>query len=399
MPALRLAEIVELLERRYPLRTAEPWDAVGLAAGDPQAPVARVVLAIDPVEDTVDEALDWGADLLISHHPLLLRGVHSVAATSAKGRLVHRLIRGGCALYTAHTNADGARRGVAHALAAALGLVRTRPVVPHAEAGLDALVTYVPVGGAQRLVAALSAAGAGAIGEYEQCAWVTDGLGQFLPGPGAQPAVGEVGRLTRVEESRIEMVLPRGRRAEVVRALRAAHPYEEPAFSVAELAGTEAGTGLGRVGDLAEQLSLGELAQRVADALPATAHGVRVSGALDARVQRVAVCGGSGDSLLDQVRRLGADVYVTADLRHHRASEARQDGDGGRPFLVDVAHWASEWPWLPLAAADLRADVEAAGATVETRVSTVVTDPWTARLDPAPDRLAGPPRRSPGVDL
>jgi dinuclear metal center YbgI/SA1388 family protein len=388
--APRLADVVRALERRYPPGTAEPWDAVGLVAGDPDREVRRVLLAVDPVEATVEEALAWHADLLLTHHPLFLRGVHGVAATTAKGRVVHRLIQGGCALYTAHTNADAAPGGVAEALARAVGLPASRPLVAHQSAPLDALVTYVPVGQADPLVDALAAAGAGAIGDYEKCAWTTDGTGQFLPGPGARPTIGDVGELTRVTETRIEMVLPRRARARVLTALRTSHPYEEPAFSLIELAGAAGDTGSGRIGDLPRPVSLAAFARTVAQALPATVQGVRVSGDLDALVRRVAVCGGSGDSLLDAVRAQEADVYVTADLRHHRASEAREDARGAPPFLVDVAHWASEWPWLPIAAADLRADLADGGTTVETRVSVLVTDPWTVRLESSPPTTDAP---------
>jgi dinuclear metal center YbgI/SA1388 family protein len=385
---MRLAEIVRTLERRYPPDTAESWDAVGLVVGDPDQEVSRVIFAVDPVEATVREALDWGADLLVSHHPLLLRPVHSIAATGAKGRVVHTLVRGECALYTAHTNADAARGGVAEALARAVGLTESRPLVPAPTPALDALVTYVPVGGAAALVEALAAAGAGALGDYSNCAWTVDGIGQFLPGPGAHPTVGVMGALTHVSETRIEMVVPRGLRDAVVRALRAAHPYEEPAFTLAEMAPTASPTGAGRIGDLPEALTLGAFARRVADTLPATAQGVRVSGDLGATVRTIAVCGGSGDSFLSAARGSGADVYLTADLRHHPTSEAREAVRNARPYLVDVAHWASEWPWLRHAAAALESDVAAAGGVVRTRVSTLVTDPWTARFDPTPAAAA-----------
>lgn len=398
MPAPRLADVVRTLERRYPPSSAEPWDAVGLVVGDPDREVRRVLLAVDPVAETVREAVLWGADLLVTHHPLFLQGVHSVAATTAKGRVVHELARAGCALFTAHTNADAAPGGVAEALARSVGVATSRPIVPQPEAELDALVTYVPVGAAAaQVVDALAAAGAGAIGDYEKCAWTTDGVGQFLPRPGADPSVGAVGELTRVAETRVEMVLPRLAREDVLRALRAAHPYEEPAFSIIELGRSASGSGSGRIGELPEPVPLGTFAQRVADALPATAQGVRVSGDLGSPVRTVAVCGGSGDSLLPAVRRGRADVYVTADLRHHRASEARQEGGGAPPYLIDVTHWASEWPWLPQAAGDLRADLEAVGTTVETRVSVIVTDPWTARFDRAPTTATTSAPRSPGV--
>ncbi|MBN0042382.1 Nif3-like dinuclear metal center hexameric protein [Cellulosimicrobium cellulans] len=295
-----LGRVVRTLDELYPPSTAEAWDAVGLVAGDPSAPVRKVLFAVDPVEEVADEALAWGADLLVTHHPLFLRPVHSVAATTFKGSLVHRLIRGGCGLYVAHTNADAAERGVADALADALDLLHRVPLVAH-------------------------------------------------------PALS---------------------------------PREAPR------------TGTGRVGRLAEPTTLRGFAQRVAEVLPPTVQGVRVAGDLDATVESVAVVGGSGDSLFDAVRASGADVYLTSDLRHHPVSELRErarlegDGDAGTPFLVDVPHYASEWPWLRYAAEDLARALARAhpGTSVETRVSTLVTDPWTARISSAPAEPPADPR-------
>ncbi len=263
-----LAQVVEQLGSAFPPGTAEDWDAVGLVCGDPQAPVRRVLLAVDPLSAVADDAVESGAHLLLTHHPLLLRPVHSVAADTPKGRVVHRLVRGGCALYVAHTDADSALGGVNDALADLIGLTGTRPLVP------------------------------------------ADG---------------------------------------------------------------RAGTGLGRVGTLAEPVALVDLARLLADRLPGVAQGVRVSGDPEAPVRTVAVCGGSGDSLFAEVRASGADVFVTADLRHHPASEAREHRADGRPFLVDLAHWASEWPWLDRCAVLLRDRFP----DVEVEVSTRRTDPWT----------------------
>jgi dinuclear metal center YbgI/SA1388 family protein len=382
-----LADVVRLLDRRYPPGTAEPWDRVGLVAGDPEQPVRRVLFAVDPVAAVVEEAVDWQADLLVVHHPLLLRGVHEVAATTAKGALLHRLIRSGTALLTAHTNADAAEGGVAHALADLLGLTDQRPLVPGQGPALDKHVVFVPAADAERLVDALAAAGAGALGEYSRCAWTTTGEGTFTPGDGAVPAIGRVGEAAHVVEARVEMIAPRRLRAAVVAAMRAAHPYEEPAFDVLELARWDAPTGTGRVGHLPEPLRLHAFAERVAAALPATVQGIRYAGPADAAVRTVTVVGGAGDSLFDAVRGSGADVYVTSDLRHHPASELREraefearGGAASPPYLVDTAHFASEWPWLAVAARDLGRDVTALGATVETRVSTLRTDPWTGRV-------------------
>lgn len=368
-----VGEVIAALDAAYPPASAAEWDAVGLVCGDPADPVRSVLFAVDPVPETVEEAVAEH-QLLVCHHPLLLRGVHSVGADTPKGALVHRLVRAGTALYTAHTNADAADPGVSDALAAAIGLTVTGPLVPEAEPALDKIITFIPVGPAITEVhEALSAAGAGQIGDYSHCSFATAGTGQFKPLPGAHPTIGTVGSLERVAETKLEMVLPRGRRTAVVAALRASHPYEEPAFDLLELAELPSTRGLGRIGTLPAPEPLAAFTERVAGALPATAWGVRAAGDPQRPIQRVAVCGGAGDSALDAAVAAGVDAYVTADLRHHPASEHLLR-DPHAPALVDVAHWASEWPWCQQAADVVR---RALGGSVDIRVSTRRTDPWT----------------------
>ncbi|EON24780.1 MULTISPECIES: Nif3-like dinuclear metal center hexameric protein [Nocardioides] len=370
----RLRDVVDLIHGWYPPATADSWDAVGLVAGDPAAEVAKVMFAVDPTLEVAREAVEWGADLLVVHHPLFLSGVHSVAATTPKGRTLHTLTQGGCALLTAHTNADQALDGVSEALASALGLSDLTPIRPAPGVALDKVVTFVPHEHAESVRAALAAAGAGTLGDYDSCTFSTPGEGRFRPLDGAAPVIGEVGSLEVVPETRVESVLPRTHRARVVRALLAAHPYEEPAFDVLELADPRtAATGTGRIGTVPE-MSLRDFAAQVAAALPATAHGVRVAGDPDRVVRRVAVCGGAGDFLLDELSSADVDAYVTSDLRHHRAGEFREHAG---PALVDVAHWAAESTWLPVVERKLRA---AMGDTVGTRVSALSTDPWQFRV-------------------
>ena len=383
---VRLADVVAVLDRLYDPRWAADWDAVGLVTGDPDQPVRRVLLAVDPVQAVVDEAVAWDTDLLVTHHPLLLRGVHSVATTHPKGKAVTALVRAGVALHVAHTNADVADPGVSDALAAALGLTDLRPLEPMPDDPVDKLVTFVPDADAERLVDALAAAGAGRLGDYERAAFTSTGTGTFTPLAGAAPSIGEVGRREEVAETRVEMVLPAHRRAAVVAALRATHPYEEPAFGLTELVALPGRRGHGRVGHWPAEGTLRDFAGHVAGALPATPHGVRVAGDLDRPVRTVAVLGGAGDDMFDAVRARGADAYVTSDLRHHPASEALAHGF---PGLVDVSHWAGEWPWLADCARLLRDGLGARAVTVDTRVSTLVTDPW---LDP---QSARPTTRSP----
>jgi dinuclear metal center YbgI/SA1388 family protein len=343
------------------------------------------MFAVDPLPAIVDEALEWGADLLVTHHPLLLRATHSVATDTWKGALLHRMIRGGCALYTAHTNADVAHDGVNDALARTLGLASTGPLRAWPSEPADKIVTFVPPDHADAVIDALRRAGAGTIGNYTGCAWKVSGTGTFTPGEGSNPVIGEVGRTEVTAEARVEMVAPRSRRAAAVEALRAAHPYEEVAVDIIELAVAPSGTGMGRVGSLAVPVSLAAFAQRVADALPSTPGGVRYHGDPEAVVARIAVCGGSGDSLLTDAARAGADVFVTADLRHHPASGALA---AGGLSLVDPGHWASEWPWLSVAADRLvqaLARRDPSATTVETHISTVVTDPVTGHVRSRPE--------------
>lgn len=373
MPALK--DVVDLIHGWYPPSTAEAWDAVGLVTGDPDVQVRRVMFAVDPSPAVAEEAAEWKADLLVVHHPLFLKPVHGFAATTPKGRTLHTLSRAGCALLTAHTNADQAHDGVSEALARAIGLDDLHPIVAAPTGPIDKLTVFVPSDAAPPVRAALAEAGAGRIGDYDFASFTSaPGEGRFRPLEGADPMIGTVGELETVTEVRVEVVLPRARRTAVVEALLAAHPYEQPAYDVVELADAGvSGTGTGRVGTVSP-VRLAEFAEHVAAVLPLTHHGVRVAGDPERMVRRVAVCGGAGDFLLDRMATSDVDVYLTSDLRHHPAAEFVEKGG---PALVDVAHWAAEWTWLPVVGARLEKALE---GQVETRVSEAVTDPWTMRL-------------------
>lgn len=262
-----VAELSAAVERLWPVSGAEPWDAPGLISGDHTQPVPSVHLAVDAVPDVADEAIASGAGLLLVHHPLLLRGVTSIGEDQYKGAVLARLIRAGCALIAAHTNADVVESGTSAVLADRLGLIDSRPII----------------------------------------------------------------------------------------------------------VGSTAARGLGRVGRLATPSTLGRLARQLADILPATATGIRVSGEFDRQISTVALCGGAGDSLLQEHAVRAADVYITSDLRHHPASEARENAKlSAGPALIDVSHWASEWLWLDVAAAQLRLEFPEITVTV----SDIRTDPW-----------------------
>ncbi|MCQ9170638.1 Nif3-like dinuclear metal center hexameric protein [Corynebacterium amycolatum] len=368
-----VADVRAAMDAAYPPALAESWDKVGLICGDPQDEVRRIALALDCTDEVADRAIASGAQMLVVHHPLLLRGVNSVAADTPKGRILHKLIRAGVALFAAHTNADSARPGVNDQLATVLGVEPGAPLAPQPAPGLDTWTVKVPADHVDKVAEAMFEAGAGTIGDYDSCAFRINGHGQFRPLSGANPFIGAEGEIEYVEEVRLEMVAPRSVRLAIVKALLAAHPYEEPAFDIVDNQATgldpQQAVGIGRVGTLDTPMPFKDFVARVAERLPATAWGVRGAGDPERMIRTVAVASGSGDSFLDTVAKMGVDAFVTSDLRHHPVDETLRTADF---CVVDTAHWASEFPWCYQAA-----DMLAERLGVATEVLEVRTDPWT----------------------
>ena len=372
---ITIGELQSLLDGHYPPRSAESWDRVGLVTGDLGDAVQGVLLTVDVSDAVIQQAVDLGANLIIAHHPLLLRGINAIDPRHPKGRMITKLIRSETGLITAHTNADIPAGGVSDSIADAFGLTGARPLRRVPVHPADQLVTYVPHDHTEAVIDALSAAGAGAVGAYDRAAFTATGTGTFTPGPGAHPAIGQPSRREHVTEDLVEMIMDRRLRDRVITALLAAHPYEVPAYRLVEVA-TPADlgptAGMGRIGHI-EPTSLTGFADRVAAVLPATPAGIRIAGDPDRPISTVALQGGAGDDLLDAARAAGADVYVTSDLRHHPASEAAGWDDA--PALIDVPHWAAEWLWLPRLADELRPALDGIPVTI----SQIVTDPWSFR--------------------
>lgn len=348
-PQPTVATVTALLEHRHPADLAAPGDPVGLLVGRPEAAVRRVLVAVDAVATTVSEAVGCGADLLVAH-----RAPDPDALDRAA---VARL-----AVHVAHSNAAVARPGVSDALAALLGLGPTDPLEP-VPRRRDVLVAFVPPADVDRVVDALAAAGAGVIGDYRRCAWWSTGTGTFVPDLGTRPVSGKVGEINLATEVRVELSLPRARRAEVLAAVRAAHPYEEPACYLFELAEVPDGYGYGRVGELPRAVPLAELAARLAG----LDGRVRVTGDPHAPVRTVAVYAGRGARFAASAARRGVDAYVSGDLT----------ADGGPGALVDAGGWATVRPWL----AEL-ARLVGEGCRIPVRVSTRDTGPWTVLAEP-----------------
>jgi hypothetical protein len=259
-------------------------------------------------------------------------------------------------------------------MAFALGLIDVRPLEADPADPTDKWIVYVPDAEADTVAAAMHGAGAGTMGDYDSTQFQSTGTGSFRPLAGADPAIGEVGNVERVRETRIEMVADRRVREEVRAALLSAHPYEEVAYDVLEPAAKSADRGSGRIGALATETTLAAFAAQVSERLPAHHSATRVAGDPDRTIRTVALCGGSGDFLLATADAAGADVYVTSDLRHHPVSEHLERP--GACAVIDVPHWAAEWTWLPVASAALSERMPG----IEAKVSTTVTDPWTSHI-------------------
>jgi dinuclear metal center YbgI/SA1388 family protein len=349
-----LADVIGAVEEWFDARWAAPWDAVGLTCGDPAVDVTRVLLAVDVTPQIIAEAEAAGAQLLLTHHPLLLTSVHGVPATDPKGGMVHRMIRAGIAHYVVHTNADVAVPGVSDALAERLGLITLRPLELASDEAPQTLVAFLATDDATPVVHALVAAGATRV-------WRTIGVG-VTPQEPSQPTA----------ETRIELTLPPRALPEIVAILGDAPFHVQPQVAVGGVRGT------GRVGELPESMTLREFTEHAARVLPATASGMRAAGDLNRRVATAAVCGGSGAAFIAAAHRAGADVYLTADLKHHASLEAVTERGMA---LIDAGHWATEAPWLDVVATRLR---QRFSTTVNVTVSTTVTDPWTLHV-PSPE--------------
>jgi len=347
----RVSDILGITNKIAPNDFAESWDNVGLQLGDPLSQVSRIMVALDPGAPAVQAAVESRCQLLITHHPFIFTPLKKLTASDETGRLAILALRNDLSIISLHTNYDIAQGGVNDLLAGRLGLAETLPLrVTGAEEYLK-MVVFVPHGFEERLLDALSACLA-PIGNYRDCSFQGDGLGRFTPVEGARPFVGEVGARHQEKESRLEFLIPKERLSAALAALRSAHPYEEPAYDLYPVVNRGAQRGLGRIGALAEPTTAGEFALLVKERL--SAAGVRLVGEPGRRVKKVALCGGSGASLLHEAARKGADLLVTGDVKYHEAREAEALGVA----LLDAGHFATELPMVWGLAGTLRGALE-----------------------------------------
>lgn len=368
--------IIDLIEKFAPRRMAEDWDNVGLQVGHPADRVSRVLVTLDLTEAVVQEAVAAGADLIVTHHPLIFRPLKQLRFDLPEGKLLQQLIRHGIAVFAAHTNLDNCDRGVNTVLAERLGLQDVRILTPRQEK-LVKVVVFVPWEFEEQVRQAMCVNGAGWIGNYSDCTFALAGKGTFRPLEGTNPFIGKLGELEQVEEIRLETIVREQDLGRVLKAMLKVHPYEEVAYDLYPLLNEGAAYGLGRIGNLPEPVTLEALGKRVAETLGTVP--IRLAGDPERNVSRVAVCGGSGGGLVSAAAFAGAEVLVTGDVKHHEALDALGRGLA----VIDAGHYGTENPVVPVLAAYLETELRNSGKEVAIMVSQVNTDPFqNNRLQP-----------------
>lgn len=347
----KVSDIVGIINRFAPFATAEEWDNVGLQVGDPAAPAGRIMVALDPGPEAIRAAIDADCQLLLTHHPFIFSPLKRVVASDPTGALIAVAIRRGLSILALHTNLDIATGGVNDLLAERLELTGCEPLKVSGSEELVKLAVFVPLGHEEKLLDALSRY-SGFIGNYSDCSFRAPGIGTFRPLEGANPFIGEKGRREQVEEVRMELLLRSADLTPALAAMRKAHPYEEPAYDLYPLLNRGASRGLGRLGLLPEATTLDGFAATVKERLAAPS--IRFVGDGGRTVRKVAVCGGSGASLLREARFRGADVLVTGDVKYHDAREAEATGLA----IVDAGHFATERLMVTGVATRLRTELE-----------------------------------------
>ena len=331
---ISVKDICSCIEEFAPLAWQESWDNCGLLVGDSNQPVDKVLLTVDVTETVVAEAVDVQAQMIVTHHPLILSGVKQLTGSNDVQCAIIKAIKNDIAIYAAHTNMDVAPGGVSHRMAAKLGLTEIQVLSPQG-AGLQKLVTFIPASHFEQVSRAVFEAGAGHIGNYDMCGYSLDGKGTFRALDGARPFVGTHGTLHTEPEIRFETVFPSRISRQIVSALIASHPYEEPAYDLYALQNADTRVGLGVVGILPVPMNELNFLEKLKETffMPTIRH----TDLKNRKISRVALCGGSGSSLVTHAIRSKADVFVTADFKYHQFADAGND-----ILIADIGHFESE---------------------------------------------------------
>jgi dinuclear metal center YbgI/SA1388 family protein len=333
MQTPKIKDVAAFLESWAPRAFQESYDNVGLLVGNPEKEVTGILVSLDCTEAVVEEAARRGCNLVVSHHPILFKGLKSLTGRTYVERTVLLAVQKEIALYAIHTNLDNVRTGVNARIAERIGLSQTRILAPR-KGILTKLVTFVPQDHLEAVLEALHRAGAGQIGNYSNCSFEVQGTGRFTPGDSSNPNIGAPGSPEKVTEVRVEVLLPETREQAVMAALRQAHPYEEVAYYLTSLNNENQDVGSGLIGDLPKPMEPTTFLKHLKESMQAKV--VRHT-APNGPIKTVAVCGGAGSFLLGDAIRQHADAYVSADFKYHEFFDAE-----GKIMICDIGHYESE---------------------------------------------------------
>ncbi|HYG50400.1 MAG TPA: Nif3-like dinuclear metal center hexameric protein [Flavobacteriales bacterium] len=363
---MKIAEIIKLLEQLAPPAYAEDYDNVGLLMGNAQAEVTGILCTLDCIESVVDEAIKHKCNLIVTHHPIIFKGLKKITGANYVERTVIKAIKNDVAIYAIHTNLDHVTRGVNSIICEQLGLKNTG-ILKSKSDGLLKLAVFVPHKNVEEVEQAMFKAGAGNIGNYSECDFKVEGVGGYKANEYANPAIGEINKRHTEPETRVEVILPAHAQHTVVAAMIKAHPYEEVAYDLFALKNTSPGVGAGMVGELEKPLGIEEFKGLLKQVFKSGA--VRHTRFLGEKIRKIAVCGGSGSFLLKDAIRSGADVYITGDFKYHEFFDAEN-----QIVIVDVGHFESE-QYTPQLLADYLKERIQKNSTFAVRLSEVETNP------------------------
>jgi dinuclear metal center YbgI/SA1388 family protein len=334
MATLKIKDVVNHLESLAPLNYQEEYDNSGLLTGHPNDEVKGILVTLDCLEVVVDEAIRENCNLIVAHHPILFRGVKRLTGQNYVERVLIKAIKASVAIYAIHTNLDHVIGGVNKAIASRLGLINTHILLPKKNT-LSKLVTFIPPDHAEEVIERLHQAGAGQIGNYKNCSFRLTGEGTYLPTEDANPFQGEVGKLERADEIRVEVILPTHRERKVMEALRKHHPYEEVAYYLSRLDNENQEVGSGIIGELPKPADPQQFLNDIKIKMQTGC--IRHTALIEKKVEKVAVCGGAGSFLLGAAIARKADVYISADFKYHEFFDA-----DGKIIVADIGHYESE---------------------------------------------------------
>jgi dinuclear metal center YbgI/SA1388 family protein len=331
---MEIKEIINALEKWAPPSLQEGYDNSGLITGSPDWLCTGILISLDCTEAVVDEAIEHKMNCIVAHHPIVFKGLKKITGSDYVQRTIIKAIKNDIAIYAIHTNLDNVHSGVNAKIAQLLGIGNPRILLPKSETLLK-LETFVPRAGATKVLQAMYDAGAGHIGAYDHCSFTTDGIGNFRPLAGANPAIGVVGIDESVEERKLEVILEKYKEKAVVNALRKSHPYEEVAFYITAITNTNQYIGSGMVGQLEKPINSEEFLGIIKYKMnvPMIKHTALIKD----KIQTVAVCGGAGSFLVNAAKNSGADIFITADMKYHEYFDA-----DNQIIIADIGHYESE---------------------------------------------------------